>query len=160
MAGKKHKAHKPLPAEALSASSLFDVDMTASAEAVYKNLYHLAKNAERRGDYTSSHITRFDMVRDAIKRIIPSDPLNKKHALRGELSNLFRLKKGRTRICWIASSKLHRVCIMFISETLRKEGDVNDPYLILQNMVSAGTFDAIFPQFGLRMPKLRTGKPQ
>ena len=134
--------------------------MTATAETVYKHLHHQAKSAERRGDYANSHITRFEMVKDAIKRIIPNDPLNKKHALRGELSNLFRLKKGRMRICWIASSKMRRVCILFISESLRKEGDAHDPYLILQNMVSSGTFDAIFTQFGVRMPKMGSDKPQ
>lgn len=58
---------------------------------------------------------------------------------------------------------MRRVCIMFISETLRKEGDVNDPYLILQGMIDSGTFDSIFQQFGVRMNRLsphgRTNKP-
>jgi mRNA-degrading endonuclease RelE of RelBE toxin-antitoxin system len=157
---RKHKPHGATVAAATTTSALYDVDMTASAEAVYKNLYQLAKAAEGRGDHSSAHITRFDMVKDAIKRIIPSDPISKKHALRGELSNLFRLKKGRMRICWIASSKIRRVCIMFISETLRKEGDANDPYLILQNMVGSGTFDSIFAQFGVKMPKTRSSKPR
>jgi mRNA-degrading endonuclease RelE of RelBE toxin-antitoxin system len=154
---RRHKPHGSAVA-APTASVLYDVDMTASAEAVYKNLYHPVKAAEGRGDYNSAHITRFDMVKDAVKRVIPGDPINKKHALRGELSNLFRLKKGRMRICWIASSKIRRVCIMFISETLRKEGDAHDPYSILQNMVSSGTFDSIFTQFGVKMPKTRSRK--
>jgi mRNA-degrading endonuclease RelE of RelBE toxin-antitoxin system len=163
---KKGKAHRPLVSGASLPSPVssapFDVDMTATAEATYKDLYRAAKAAEQRGDYASPHITKFEMVRDAIKRIIPAEPLSKKHALRGELSNLFRLKKGRMRICWIASSKLHRVCIMFISETLRKAGDASDPYAILHNMVDSGTFDAIFTQFGVRMPRLknRTDKTQ
>ena len=42
--------------------------------------------------------------------------------------------------------RMRRVCIMFISETLRKEGDANDPYLILQSMIDSGTFDSIFQQ--------------
>jgi hypothetical protein len=50
----------------------------------------------------------------------------------------------------MASSKHRRVCILFISESLRKEGDANDPYVILQNMVDSGTLDALFSQFGVR----------
>lgn len=153
MAAKGRKGRKSLADS--PPSPPYEVDMTATAEAVYKSLYRQAKEAEQRADYTSAHITTFDMVKDAVKRIIPSDPLNRKYALRGQLSNIFRLKKGRMRICWIASSKMRRVCILFVSETLRKEGDASDPYVILQNMVDSGTFDAIFTQFGMRMPKLR-----
>jgi hypothetical protein len=50
---------------------------------------------------------------------------------------------------------MKRICILFISESLRKEGDVGDPYIILQNMVDAGTFDSIFSEFGMRMARLR-----
>ena len=161
MAVKGRKARKSVADNA--PSSPYEVDMTATAEAVYKTLYRQAKEGQC-ADYTSAHITTFEMVKGAVKQIIPNDPLNRKYALRGQLSNIFRLKKGRMRICWIASSKMRRVCILFVSETLRKEGDANDPYVILQNMVDSGTFDAIFTQFGVRMPKLRgqspTDKPQ
>ncbi len=137
--------------------------MTESCAAVYTELYKKSKDAERQNDYTNSHCTTFEMVRDVIKRVIPNDPINKKYALRGELANIFRIRKGRMRICWIASSRMSKVCILFISETLRKEGDANDPYVILQNMVESGTFDAIFSQFGMRMARLRSqdtsGKP-
>jgi mRNA-degrading endonuclease RelE of RelBE toxin-antitoxin system len=138
--------------EGESSTSLpYAVDMTESAEKVYVDLARKAKAAERDGNYASLHCTTFNQVRDAIKRIIPHDPHNKRYALRGELSNMFRLKKGRLRIIWIASSKLRRVLILFISETLRKEGDVNDPYVILQSLVESGKFDAMFSQLGVRM---------
>lgn len=155
---------KKRKAEASERVSLgYGIDMTATAEAVYLDLFRKAKEAEKGGDYANTHITTFNMIQDAVKRIIPNDPMNKKYALRGELSNIFRLRKGRLRICWIASSRMRRVCIMFISETLRKEGDVNDPYLILQTMIDSGTFDSIFQQFGVRMNRLspqgRTNKP-
>ena len=128
----------------------YEVDMTASAEAVYVSMARAAKAAEAAGDYASAHCTAFNMVRDAVKRIIPHDPLNKKYALRGDLANIFRLRKGRMRICWIASSRLGRVCILFISETLRKEGDVNDPYVIFQSLLDSGVFDQIIAKYGLR----------
>lgn len=160
MAKRKHKkarAALKAPAESTrqSPSAPYEVDMTASAEAVYSELWRKAKEAESKGSYASAHCTTFNMVRDAIKRQIASDPLNKKYALRGDLSNLFRIRKGRLRICWIASSKMRRVCILFISESLRKEGDLNDPYVILQSMVDGGTFDSVFQQFGVRVARLR-----
>jgi mRNA-degrading endonuclease RelE of RelBE toxin-antitoxin system len=130
----------------------YDVDMTASAEAVYVNLARAAKAAEAAGNYASAHCTTFNMVKDAVKRIIPNDPLNRKYALRGDLSNIFRLRKGRLRICWIASSKLQRVCILFIAETLRKEGDVNDPYAIFQSLLESGIFDKAINEYGVRIP--------
>ena len=151
-------------APSTSSSLVYEVEMTRSAETVYKDLYRKAKEAELKADYTNSNCTTFDMVKDVVKRIIPGDPINRKYALRGELSNVFRIRKGRMRICWIASSKHRRVCILFISETLRKEGDASDPYVILQQMVDSGTLDALFSQFGVRMPRLHKeghlGMPQ
>ncbi|PYV73665.1 MAG: hypothetical protein DMG97_10790, partial [Acidobacteria bacterium] len=101
-----------------NSSGPYKVDMTASAEAVYVALHKKAKDAETRGDYTSSHCTVFSMVRSALKEVIPTNPLNRLYALSGDLSNIFRIKKGRYRIAWIASSKLRRICILYISETL------------------------------------------
>jgi hypothetical protein len=39
------------------------------------------------------------MVKEAITRIVPNDPINKRHALAGGLSNVFRICKGRLRTC-------------------------------------------------------------
>jgi hypothetical protein len=151
---KGRKARKP--AEVSAPSFLpYEVDMTATAEAVYTDLYRKAKAAESQGNYPSTHITTFEMIRDAVRRIIPNGPINKSHALRGDLSNIFRLRKGRHKICWIASSKMRVVCILLISESLRKEGDANDPYAIFQNIIDSGTFDSLFADFGIRMARLR-----
>ena len=142
-AGKSSKESSHLP---------YDVDMTGSAEEVYKNLARLSKAAEKEGNYVSAHCTTFHMVSDAIRRMIPNDPINKKYALRGDLSNIFRLRKGSLRICWIASSKARRVCILFIAETLRKQGDMNDPYAIFQGLLESGRFDQVIAKFGVRIP--------
>lgn len=130
----------------------YTVEMTASAEAVYTDLYRKAKAAEASGHAGSSHATTFNMVREAIKTIIPNDPLNKRYALRGKLSNIFRLRKGRLRICWIASSRMRRICILFIAQTLRKEGDANDPYVIFQNLLESGRFDEVMQKLSVKMP--------
>jgi mRNA-degrading endonuclease RelE of RelBE toxin-antitoxin system len=129
--------------------------MTASAEAVYVGLYKKAREAQKKGDYTNSHCTVFSMVRSAIREAIPRDPINRAYALSGDLANLYRIKKGRYRICWIASSKLRRICILYISETMRKEGDVNDPYKIFAQAVMSGQFNDIFAKYGVRMPQLK-----
>jgi mRNA-degrading endonuclease RelE of RelBE toxin-antitoxin system len=129
--------------------------MSASAEKVYKEFFRKSREAEQRGDLTSAHCTTFRMVQEAVKETIPRDPINRRFSLAGELSNIFRIKKGRLRICWIVSSKLRRVCILYISETLRKEGDVNDPYRVFANLVMSGQFNDIFSKLGVRVPPLR-----
>jgi mRNA-degrading endonuclease RelE of RelBE toxin-antitoxin system len=157
------KAPRPETGGVKNDSGLYAVDMTAAAEAVYVDLYRKSKDAQKREDYASTHCTTFKMVRDAVRESIPRDPINKKYALVGDLSNIFRIKKGRLRICWIASSQIRRVCILFISETLRKEGDLNDPYRIFANMVMSGQFNDVFSHFGVRMPQLKSQgsvKPQ
>src|SRR5271157_5394096 len=105
----------------------YTVEMTASAEAVYADLYRKAKAAEASGHSGSAHATTFNMVREAIKTIIPNDPLNKRYALRGKLSNIFRLRKGRLRICWIASSRMRRVCILFIAQPCARKATPTTP---------------------------------
>ncbi len=130
--------------------SPFAVDITASAEEVYRDLYRKCKAAENLGHSESVHCTTFRMIEEAVKKIIPRDPLNKTYALRGDLSNIFRLRKGRCRILWIASSTMRRICILFISETMRKDGDSNDPYEVFQRLFESGRFDEMLRQFGVR----------
>jgi mRNA-degrading endonuclease RelE of RelBE toxin-antitoxin system len=139
--------------KAASSSKPYALEMTASAEAVYQDLYRRSREAEERGDPTNSHCTTFKMVRDTIKHVIQVNPLDKRYALAGDLSNIFRVKKGRLRICWIAASKTRTIVILFISETLRKEGDINDPYRVFANMVMSGQFDNFFSRLGVRIPR-------
>jgi mRNA-degrading endonuclease RelE of RelBE toxin-antitoxin system len=134
----------------------YTVEMTASAEGVYKSFHKKAKVAEELGHPESEHCTTFRMLQQAIKTIIPRDPLNKDYALRGALSNIFRLRKGRMRIMWIASSKKRRVTILFISETLRKEGDANDPYERFKKLLfTSGEFREALNELGVRIPTQR-----
>ena len=139
--GEQSEPRSPLP---------YRVDMTETAERVYRDLYKKAKVAEQLGHPESSHCKTFRIVQEALKTIIPNDPLSRAYALRGELSNIFRLRKGRMRIMWIASSAMKRVCILFISETLRKAGDANDPYEHFQRLLEAGAFDEALEELGVR----------
>lgn len=137
----------------LPSSPPYHVFLTDSARAVYADLYNKNKEAEE-GDPTNAACTTFRMVQEAIKVIIPHNPIDRKYALTGPLANLFRLKKGRHRICWIASSEHRTIFIIFISETLRKEGDANDPYRILTKMVMTGELDPMLNKLGIRKPTI------
>ena len=88
----KHKEPKArVSIEAAPRSfAAYSVDMTSSAEMAYKELHRKAKEAEKAGDYGNIYCTTFRMVQDVIKRVIPGDPLNKKYALRDQLSNIFQ----------------------------------------------------------------------
>jgi mRNA-degrading endonuclease RelE of RelBE toxin-antitoxin system len=144
--GGKKEPSAPLP---------YTVEMTASAEEVYKDLYRKAKVAADLGHPESVHCTKFRMIQEAVKTIIPRDPINRDFALRGSLSNIFRLRKGRMRIMWIASSERRRVCILFISETLRKEGDANDPYERFKKLYLAGAFNEALTELGVNAVPVR-----
>lgn len=147
---RKSAKTKPEPKEAPASSLAYEVDMSASAEAVYVDLYTRAQEAEGKSDPTNAVCTTFRMVEEVIERIIPRDPLNKKHALRDNFANIFRIQKGRLRICWIASSKMRRVCILFISQTMRKDGDANDPYKIFEKLLMSGDLDQHFVRLGVK----------
>lgn len=149
---KKHQRPQSVEEKPTAPLAPYAVEMTPSAEAVYRKLYQNMKAAESRGDQSSGHHTTFRMVQDAIKNIIPRDPVNRAYGLSGPLSNYFRIRKGRLRICWAACSKTRKVCILFISETLRKEGDINDPYNIFTKLAMSGEFDKFLGQMGIPKP--------
>jgi len=123
--------------------------MSEQAQKAYQGYFERAEAAKAKGETSSSHITALNMIDDVIENVIPRDPFNRRYALTGKLGQLFRMKKGRLRICWMGSSVRKKVYIAFISETLRKEGDINDPYRLLTNMLLSGEFDVIFEELGL-----------
>ena len=130
----------------------YGVDLTKGAEAAYRKLYQAATDAEKRGDANSAHGTTLRMVDDALDALA-HDPTSKKYALSGSLSNIFRIKKGRMRICWLASSQKRKVTVLYISETPRKEGDARDPYKVFTNLVMSGQFDDVFDRLGVKRPR-------
>ena len=146
--GKRTSQESPIP----PSTPPYEVVMTKTAENVYVEMYKRAKQAEEHGDFNSSHCAAFAMVRDAVKNFIPQNPIDRRYALSGDLSNIFRIRKGRMRICWIASSKQRKVCILFISETPRKAGDVHDPYVLFASMVMSGQYNHLFELLGVKPP--------
>jgi mRNA-degrading endonuclease RelE of RelBE toxin-antitoxin system len=126
----------------------YDVEFSETAFEMYRNLHQKMLEAEKRGDKSSSHHTVFRMIEDAIKNFIPRHPVDKQFGLTGPLAKFFRIKKGRHRICWAASSQNRKVCILFISETMRKAGDANDPYRIFEKLVQSGQYDHFLSKLG------------
>ena len=135
-------------------SAEFEVELTETAERVYRKLYEDAQVCL--GADSNAKVKLFNMVDEAVTRIIPHDPLNPTKSLSGHLSNIFRIKKGRTRICYVASSKHRKIVILYISESPRKAGDVHDPYEIFTQMVLSGTFDRTFANLGMKLPDRKT----
>jgi mRNA-degrading endonuclease RelE of RelBE toxin-antitoxin system len=137
---KRRKAQAPEQKLAIAVLAPYEIEMVPSAEALYRKLFQNMQDAEARGERSSSHYTKFRMVQEVIKTIIPRNPIDRSYGLSGPLSKYFRIKKGRMRICWAANSARRKITILFISETMRKEGDASDPYNIFTKRVMSGEF--------------------
>jgi mRNA-degrading endonuclease RelE of RelBE toxin-antitoxin system len=130
----------------------FTVELTPTAETTYQKIYADAQACIHAGETSNAKLTLLRMVDEAIDKIIPHDPFSVGNALSGPLSNVFRVSKGRLRIYYAASSKERKIVILYISETLRKNGDVRDPYSIFTRLVLSGRFDEVFTKLGVRVP--------
>jgi mRNA-degrading endonuclease RelE of RelBE toxin-antitoxin system len=147
------KAYGARPGDSRPVQAFYEVELSIAAKRTYVDLFERAREAEKRGDPSNKVCTTFRMVTEAIEDIIPRDPLNRSYALRDNLSNTFRLRKGRLRICWIASSVLRRVIVLFISEFMRKAGDANDPYRVFSKLLMSGEMDQYFLELGVKKPR-------
>lgn len=136
--GSAPKGPKTLAVSIQPTRKPYAVHLTESAEKVYADLRDKSEAAEARGEPTNQHCTTFRMVDDAIRRIIPTDPGNRKYALHKPLNDVYRIAKGRMRIAWILAPDRRELLILFISVELRKDGDARDPYEILNGMARAG----------------------
>jgi mRNA-degrading endonuclease RelE of RelBE toxin-antitoxin system len=128
----------------------YSVELTPTAEKLYRKMHEDAQVCIGSGDTSNARVKLLRAVDDAIDHIIPHDPFSIGNALSGSLSNIFRAKKGRLRIYYAASSKEHRIVILYISETLRKAGDAHDPYSVFARLVLQGKFNEVFASLGVR----------
>jgi mRNA-degrading endonuclease RelE of RelBE toxin-antitoxin system len=132
--------------------SPYEVELTATAEATFSKLYLDAQECIESGDETNFKVKLYRMVEELLTKIIPQDPFSPSRALSGSLSNFFRVKKGRIRVCYVGSSKKKKIYVLYISETLRKDGDKNDPYAIFTRLARSGKFDDAIAKLGLKSP--------
>jgi mRNA-degrading endonuclease RelE of RelBE toxin-antitoxin system len=84
----------------------------------------------------------------ATRKLIPHDPFARERGLAGFLSGIYRIKKGRLRICYIADSKSRKITVLYISDTPRKQGDSHDPYRVLTKFGKTGKFNNLFNKPG------------
>jgi mRNA-degrading endonuclease RelE of RelBE toxin-antitoxin system len=126
----------------------FTIELTDIAEAVYNRLYEDAQACLAKGDETNSKVKQLRIVDDVLDRIIPHDPFAPDRGLSGSLSGIYRIKKGRLRICYVGSSKTRRITVLYISDTPRKDGDSHDPYKVLTRLVKSGKFDTLLNRPG------------
>jgi|SRR5579872_1114791 len=128
----------------------YRVELSPTAEVVYRQIYRGA--ARHLNDSSHSNVKLLRSVDECLDKIIPHDPFSRKRALAGSLSNIFRVKKGRLRICYIGSSTNFKIKVLYISETLRKSGSKNDPYVLFTSMVMSGEFEQFFEELGVKRP--------
>lgn len=133
-----------------SGKPAYTVELTPTAEAAYRRIHEEAQPHVAAGRTNHAKVKLLRLVDDCLDNLIPHEPLSSQRALSGKLSNIYRVKKGRLRICYIASSQRLRILVLYIAETPRKEGDKNDPYLLFTTAVESGQFDPFFAKLGVR----------
>ena len=130
----------------------YRITLSSVAEATYRKFAEEASGPLSRDEAEHPAVKRLRIVDQCLDQIIPHDPCSRDRALAGNLSNIFRIKKGRMRICYIASLAQFEIIILYISEKPRKEGDRSDPYAIFSSLVMSGKFGNIFDALGVRRP--------
>jgi mRNA-degrading endonuclease RelE of RelBE toxin-antitoxin system len=133
-------------------ASGYTVELTATAEKTYNRAFEEARKCVTAGDSANAKVKHFRILQEALDTIIPHDPFSRKRALSGSLANIFRVKKGRIRICYIGASEQKRLIVLYISDTPRKAGDSNDPYAILHRILRSGDCDPFFDDLGISKP--------
>jgi mRNA-degrading endonuclease RelE of RelBE toxin-antitoxin system len=131
----------------------YTVELAETVEAEYLRMAEEAERCIRSGDDSNAKVKRFRMVEEALDRIIPHDPVAVDRSLGGPLAGIYRVKKGRMRICYIVNREDRRIIVVLISE-LRKDGDANDPYRVLQRMLNSGKLDDLLA--AIRLPATGT----
>ncbi len=133
-------------------AQLYSIELTSQAEAAYRQLVERARRPIERGEASNAHVKTLRMVDELLDKIIPHNPFDISRALSGKLNNIYRVKKGRLRICYIGSPEERRITILYIADTPRKQGDKNDPYTVLTKLVGSGQFDQLYAALGLPSP--------
>jgi len=132
----------------------YEIQLSEIAEKTYERMFHAAQQCLERGDQMNFHVKQLRMVDEVLDRLIPHDPFAPERRLSGALSGIYRIKKGRMRICYIGDPEQKVVRIIYISDTPRKSGDRNDPYSILTKWIKSGK-DELLNDLGLTKPLRR-----
>jgi hypothetical protein len=130
-------------------SGQLQIQLTATAEATYSRCSGEAEECIAKGDESNPKVKFFQTLKDALTEGIPSDPFNRKMALSGSLSNIFRFSKENLRICYLGQGQQRRIVVLYICQSTAEEDDC---YAQFAYIVLSGKFDAAFASLGLRPP--------
>jgi hypothetical protein len=130
-------------------SGQLQIQLTATAEAVYMRCRDEAAACIATGDKCNPKIKLFQALDEALTKTIPADPFNQKMALAGSLSNIFRFSGENLRVCYLGHGSQRRIIVLYICESSAEE---TDSYATFAYMVMSGKFDAAFASLGLRPP--------
>jgi len=125
------------------------IQLTATAEAAYLRFSDEAENCTAKGDECNPQVKFFRALNDALTKDIPSDPFNRKMALSGSLSNIFRFSRENLRICYLGHGQQRRIIVLYICQSKAEE---SNSYATFAYMVMSGKFDAAFTSLGLKPP--------
>lgn len=126
----------------------YTVELTEIAAKVYHKISREAQARLAAGDTTNAKVKQIRILDEVLDKIIPHAPFDPSRALSGSLSNIFRVKKGRLRVCYAGASRQRRIVVLFIADTPRKQGDRSDPYSVFEKLVRSGAFDEFFEDLG------------
>lgn len=99
----------------------------------------------------TAHEAAWKAHRKVIEEVLPEPDLVFARKHQCGIPNVFRVKVGlRSRVFYIASSKLKRVAVLYIG--YRKDGDKGDAYTEIRREIRRGTFDAQFTELGVDKP--------
>jgi hypothetical protein len=105
------------------------------------------------GAQSAQQAAPYETVADVIRTIVANPELAfmPKHALRSPLAGVFRIKKGRFRLFFIASREKQAAIVLFLG--YRKEGDKRDAYSEFERHLRRGAFDPQFVELGMKRPE-------
>lgn len=127
------------------------IDVSYSPAAA-EQLAEYKRRAEANPD--TEHAAVYRGLVDIIRNVIghPVHCFDRRNMLRDDLANVWRVKKGRLRIYYLASSQKQRAIVLFIG--FRKAGDQHDAYEDVARFIRRGTFDKQFEELGVTKPDL------
>ena len=133
---------------------MYVVDITETAQRVYERVYAEAEACRINGDLTNSKVDLLRWLDDAIDTELLHDPFCQSRSLEG-VAALYQYSGSKLRIGYTGSKHSPLITILYICDTLRKEGRASDPHSELMRMIRTGQIDHVFDKLGLREPQRR-----
>ena len=121
--------------------------MLACARLQFKELKRRAKSHPG-----TIHEKTWEAFREVVTTVIGSSDvaLHPMRALRGELHPVMRQKFGRFRIFYIVSEHARKAIVLFIG--YRRQGDADDAYDEIAQLLRGPEFDLLFSELNLTKP--------